>query len=95
LAVLGLKLPVIEDPEAVATYGSRIPPRKESFVHGGTTVEFRISRRAFRQMQAKGRKARWEKMTAEQRSKWARELNRIRWAKAKKARVVANDRARQ
>jgi hypothetical protein len=82
LAVLGLKLLVIEDPEAVATYGSRIPPRKENFVHGAT-MEFRISRRAFRQIQAKGRRARWDKMTAEQRSEWARELNRIRWIKAK------------
>ena len=78
LAVLGLKLLVVEDAEAVKTYGARIPPRHESFVHAAT-MEIKFTRRKFRQIQAKGRKARWDNMTAKQRSAWARKLNRIRW----------------
>jgi hypothetical protein len=82
LGALGMKLIAVEDPEAVARFTSRLPARQESCVHTGT-MEWRISRRAFRQMQAKGRKSRWENMTPKQRSAWARKLNKIRWAKAR------------
>jgi hypothetical protein len=78
LGVLGLRIVLIEDPVAIARFGSRISQRKTAFVRSGT-IEFRISRRAFRQMQEKGRKARWDAMTAKQRSAWARKMNRIRW----------------
>ena len=76
LGALSIKLLVVEDPEALEKYGSRIPLRKELAVHGGT-MEFRISRRAFRQLQAKGRRARWDKMTPAQRTRWARKLNQF------------------
>ncbi|MFZ0147400.1 MAG: hypothetical protein WAM72_03470 [Xanthobacteraceae bacterium] len=82
LGALGLKLIVAEDEEAVARFTSRLPVRNESCVHTGT-MEWRISRRAFRQIQAKGRRSRWDNMTPKQRSAWARKLNRIRWAKAR------------
>jgi len=82
LGALGMKLIAVEDPEAVARFTSRLPARQESCVHTGT-MEWRISRRAFRQMQDKGRRSRWDAMTPKQRSAWARKLNRIRWSKAR------------
>jgi hypothetical protein len=78
LAALGLKIILTEDRQALEQYTSRIPPRNNSFVHGGT-VEFSISRRVLRKMQAKGGRSRWGKMTPKQRTALARKLNRIRW----------------
>jgi hypothetical protein len=78
LAVLGVKLMLVEDAEALKIYGSRIPQRRETSVHAGT-IEIRFSSKKFREIQAKGRQARWAKMTPAQRTKWARKLNRIRW----------------
>ena len=88
LGALGMKLIAVEDPEAVARFTSRLPARQESCVHTGT-MEWRISRRAFRQMQDKGRRSRWDAMTPKQRSAWARKLNRIRWAKVAQAETEA------
>jgi hypothetical protein len=86
LGVLCAKLVLVPDPEAEKLYGARVPQRQESRVHNGVhgvTVEVRFSRKKFRQIQAKGRRARWDAMTPKQRSAWARKLNRIRWAKAR------------
>jgi hypothetical protein len=88
LAVLQAKLLLVPDPEAEKLYGARIPQRQEPCVHNGVrgvTTEIRFSHKKFRQIQAKGRRARWDNMTAKQRSAWARKLNRARWAKARKA----------
>jgi hypothetical protein len=82
LGALGMKLIAVVDENAVARFTSRLPTRQESCVHTGTK-EWRVSLRAFRRMQAKGRRSRWDNMTAKQRSAWARKLNRIRWAKVK------------
>jgi hypothetical protein len=78
LGVLGIKLVIVEDEEALRRLNGRLEKRQQPFVRTGT-MEWRISRRAFRKMQAKGRQARWDAMTPAQRSAWARKLNRIRW----------------
>jgi hypothetical protein len=97
LGVLGAKLVLVPDPEAEKLYGARIPQRQESCVHHGVrgvTTEIRFSHKKFRQIQAKGRRSRWDNVSPEQRSAVARELNRIRWAKvAAKAAVKAKRRA--
>jgi hypothetical protein len=82
LAVLGAELWLVGNPEAVRRFGSRLKKRNDNLVRGGTTV-IELSHRFMRKIQAKGRKARFAKMTAEQRSELARELNRIRWSKPK------------
>jgi hypothetical protein len=83
LGALGLRLVVQEDPQAVQRFTSRLPVRNEQCVHGGTMMQWRISERAFRALQAKGRKSRWENMTPAQRSAWvARKLNKARREKA-------------
>jgi hypothetical protein len=84
LGVLQAKLLLVPDPEAEKLYGARIPQRQESCVHNGVrgdTTEIRFSHKKFRQIQAKGRRSRWDNMSPKQRSAVARELNRIRWAK--------------
>jgi hypothetical protein len=71
LGVLGVKLVMIEDADAMA-----------KSVHTGTKT-WRVSSRAFKKMQDKGRKSRWENMTPEQRSAWVRrKLNKARQEKA-------------
>ena len=98
LGVLGAKLVLMPDPEAEKLYAHKIPQRQESCVHTGVrgvTTEIRFSHKKFRQIQAKGRRSRWDNMTPKQRSAWARKLNKIRWAKvaakaeAKAARATA------
>jgi hypothetical protein len=84
LGALGMKLIAVVDEDAVARFSSRLPIRNESCVHTGTT-EIRFSHKKFRQIQAKGRRARWDNMTPKQRSAWARRLNKIRWAKVREA----------
>jgi hypothetical protein len=91
LACLGLRIVLCEDPQAIQKYAARIPRRNESFVHAGTMVEIKFTRRKFREIQAKGRRARWDSMTAKQRSAWARKLNRARWQR-KAANGAAVDR---
>jgi hypothetical protein len=83
LGALGLKLIVAEDEQAVQRFTSRLPVRNESRVHSGTMIQWRVSHRAFRKMQDKGRKSRWESMTPKQRSAWViRKLNKARREKA-------------
>jgi hypothetical protein len=88
LGILQAKLLLVPDPEAEKLYGARIPQRQESCVHNGVrgvTTEIRFSHKKFRQIQAKGRRSRWDNMSPKQRSAWARKLNRFRWAKAEAA----------
>jgi hypothetical protein len=98
LGTLQLKLIVTEDEKASARFGAQLEKRNESCVHNGVrgvTTEIVFSHKKFRQIQAKGRRSRWNAMSPAQRSAWARELNRIRWAKvaakaaAKAARATA------
>jgi hypothetical protein len=78
LSVLGVRLLLVEDEQSLQTYAARIPQRRESSVHAGT-IEIKFSRKKFREIQAKGRRARWDAMTAKQRSAYARRMNRARW----------------
>jgi hypothetical protein len=90
LGALGLRLVVQEDPLAVQRFTSRLPVRKEYCVHGGTMMQWRISERAFRALQAKGRKSRWENMSPKERSAWVvRKLNKARREKAAAAAAEA------
>jgi len=81
---LGIKCVIVSDPEALARIESRLVSRDvahlKSVVRGGTT-EIKLSRRHMSIIQAKGRRSRWEKMTAAQRTKWAKRMNKSRWKK--------------
>ena len=90
LGALGLKCLFVVDQEAVARFGARLRPRDRRAIRSGTT-EVRFSQRFMRKIQAKGRKARFDKMTPQQRSALARKLNRIRWAKVKSGAKCAVD----
>jgi hypothetical protein len=99
LGALALKLIVTQDEKALARFGPQLERRNESCVHygvRGVSTEIRFSHKKFRQIQAKGRRSRWDNMTPKQRSAVARELNRIRWAKvaAKAAAKAARARAK-
>jgi len=78
LAILGLKLLAVEDAEAIERYGARLHRRNESLVRAGS-VDFKLSRRHMRKIQRAGGKARWAKLSPDQRSELGRELNRARW----------------
>jgi hypothetical protein len=85
LGVLGVKLVMVEDAEALERFGSRIPKRDPRAVRSGT-LEFSISRRFLKQIQRQGGLARWQNKTPAQRAAWARRMNRLRWHRAKATR---------
>jgi hypothetical protein len=82
LGALGLKCLFVEDAEAIARFGGRLRKRDRTAIRS-SSVEFRFSRQFMREIQEKGRKARFDKMTPQQRSALARKLNRIRWGRVK------------
>ena len=86
LGVLGVRLIMVADEEALRRYGPRLQKRNESFVRSRVTHLF-FSRKQYSEMGKKGGKARNAKLTPEQRSELARELNRIRWSKPRVAQV--------
>jgi hypothetical protein len=92
LGVLGIKCLFVEDEDALRRVADRLTRRNSNLVRGGTTV-IELSHRFMRKIQAKGRKARFAKMTAEQRSELARELNRIRWKKPRVTEIKRKARA--
>jgi hypothetical protein len=61
LGVLGIKLLMVEDPEAVARYSGKLANRNESCVHNGAAIEFRFSRRHMQKIGKNGAKSRWAK----------------------------------
>ncbi len=86
LGILGVRLVMVEDEEALRRYGPRLQKRNESFVRSRVTHLF-FSRKQYSEMGRRGGKARNAKLTPEQRSELARELNRIRWSKPRVAQV--------
>lgn len=94
-SVLGLKLVIVHDEEAFQQVAGRLEKRQGPVVRDGVT-ELRLSRRFMRKIGAKGKQMRWSRLSTEQRTAWAREMNRIRWAKARasQASAVANKRPR-
>lgn len=80
LAVLGVKLVMVEDAEALKRYAAQVKSHNPNLIHGNTTY-FVMTERKLRKNQAKGRKSRWGNMTREQRSKAMRRVVRARWAK--------------
>jgi hypothetical protein len=94
LGVLGVKLIVVEDPEALRRFGSRLKRRNDNLVRSAAS-EFRLTHRWLRKIASKGGKSRDAKLTPEQRSELARELNRIRWSKPKVTEIKRGAKARQ
>ena len=80
LAILGVKLQMIEDAEAVKRYGSRLAQRNESYVHSAT-VQFMFSGRHMKKIQRKGGTNSRAYMSARRARALARRAARARWAK--------------
>ena len=88
LSVLGCKLALIEDKDALARYTSQLPLRNGSYVHGGAiTVLF--SRRHMRKIGKIGAEVRWSRVR-DRRAKASRAA-RARWAKARADRAGHGD----
>jgi hypothetical protein len=82
LTVLGVKLAVLEDPDAMARYATRRTPRAENQVRAGA----RRSKKPLLWNSETGRAAailRMSRLTPVQRSKIARRIARARWRKAR------------
>jgi hypothetical protein len=86
LAVLGLKLLLVEDAQAVKIYGTRIPPRASSFAHSTAFTQIR-SRQFMRKIGKKGAQVRWD--NKRKRHAAASKAARIRWATGGKANGAA------
>jgi hypothetical protein len=84
LAVLGVKLVMVEDRETMARYGSRIPKRNNNFVHGGS-VHFALSGKHMRAIRRKGGANSRKNLGKRLRRALARKAAQARWAKARKA----------
>ena len=87
LGALGIKLHLVEDLEALAKVEKRFVARDASHVasvmRGGTT-HIVLSKRHMSQIQAKGRRSRWGKMTDLQKTKWGKRLAKSRWREMKR-----------
>jgi hypothetical protein len=86
LTVLGIKLAVLEDPDAMARFAKRRLPRTEHQVRNGYRSHIaRIKRRAWLFSPERAREAataRMAALTPRQRSQLARRAARARWQKA-------------
>jgi hypothetical protein len=82
MAILGVKLLMVEDPETMARYASRLYKRDENFVHAAT-VHFALSGRHMRAIRRKGGANSRKYMSARQASALARRAANVRWAKAR------------
>jgi hypothetical protein len=88
LGVLGIKLLVVQDDEAVERYSGKLNKRTENCVHNGAAIEFKFARRYMRKLGQKGAEARWEAHRKRiQMNKKISEMKRkavmMRWAKVK------------
>ena len=81
LGVLGIKLLMVEDPEAVARYNGRLPQRNETCVHNGAAITFTFSRRHMQKIGQNGALVRWARIR--KRKPIARKGGKARWAKAR------------
>jgi len=82
LGILGVKLQMVEDPDAVKKYGSRIPKRNGNLAHGGE-ITISISRKFLKTIGKKGGRARMHTMDAKRRSASARNAALARWREPK------------
>jgi len=80
LAGLGLRLLVIEDPEATQRLKDRVRPRDGSYVRGGVT-HLALTTRFMQKIGRKGAQARVDNSTKRQRQEWARRAAIARWKK--------------
>jgi hypothetical protein len=96
LSLLGVRLAMIEDPETMSRYTSRLKKRDENCVHSGT-VHVLISRRELRKRQQKDGQNSRKYMSAAAARALARHAANSRWAvvKAKKAAQAAAKAARR
>jgi hypothetical protein len=96
LSLLGVRLAMIEDPETMSRYTSRLKKRDENCVHSGTVHVF-VSRQELRKRQQKGGQNSRRYMSAAAASALARHAANSRWAaaKAKKAAQAAAKEARR
>jgi hypothetical protein len=82
LAILGVKLVMVEDLQAVALADRRLPKRKNSAVHSGA-IQVVFSRRFMKKIGAIGGKNRRLNMTDEEATRHAKKAASARWAKRK------------
>jgi hypothetical protein len=93
--LLGVKLVVVEDPEALARYTSRLPTRNESCVHnvltvmGGHGKKQPIPVKLLRRISPSGVAARQAKLSPAERSQIATIAVKARWAKVRAAKAAA------
>jgi hypothetical protein len=87
LAVLGVKLVMVESREAMERYGSRIPKRDDSRVHSGT-VHFALSGKHMGAIRRKGGANSRKNLGKRLRRALARKAAQARWAKARKAQAA-------
>lgn len=92
LGVLGMKCLFVEDEDAVRRVAGRLKRRNSNLVRSAAS-EFRLTHRWLRKIARKGGKSRDAKLTPEQRSELARELNRIRWNKPRVTEIKRKARA--
>jgi hypothetical protein len=90
LAILGLKIILVEDEEAVRLYGPRIPVTNESCarmltVKAGRGKQQLVSVRLLRKIAPLGGAARNRSLSSARRSQIARKAAQARWAKAQTA----------
>lgn len=92
LGLLGVRLLMVEDPEAIKKLGNRIKLRNPNLVHTGV-VHHAQSIKFLKAIGKKGGKARAEKLLPKRRQAIAREAGRIgnlvRWGKLKRTRKEA------
>jgi len=62
LAVLGVRLLMVEDPKAMAQYTDKFAKRVEHCAHDGAAIRFSFSRRFMRKIGLKGAQVRWAKV---------------------------------
>ena len=76
-AGLGIRCVVIEDPAGTARLKNRLQPRNNSFVRAAPRIM--LTERVWRQLQKRGRTARWQKLSKQQRSEIMRQVAIARW----------------
>ena len=78
-AALGVSCVLVEDPIATARLKARLKPRNNSYVRSALRIV--ITDRLLRKLGAKGRTARWSKLTPRERSNIMRGLAQRRWGR--------------
>ncbi len=88
LGVLGVKLLMVEDADALRQFGSRLGKRNENLMRNSvSTWHMFRSRRDFQEMGRKGRKSKLAKMTEAEKSELGRRLAKARWSKPRVVQV--------